>query len=102
MIYLTKAYILSIYIYTVYLYLLLNKQILSIDLFPHSFDFPKLPVAMVSHDSLERAEKRLGVPAVLGRFHQLPRQLADDYELSEKVIWGREAMQIHKKAIEFQ
>lgn len=43
---------------------------------------------MVSHDSLVRAEKRLGVPAVIGRFHKAPRQLQDDYELDEKVGWN--------------
>ena len=43
---------------------------------------------MVSHDSLVRAEKRLGVPAVIGRFHKAPRQLQDDYELDDKVGWN--------------
>eukprot|EP00439_Symbiodinium_sp_Y106_P013816 s3754_g1.t6 len=41
---------------------------------------------MVSNDSLERAERRLSVPAVLGRFHRLPRTLQDDYSVSEKVL----------------
>lgn len=42
---------------------------------------------MVSHDSLVRAEKRLGVPAVIGRYHKAPeRQLQDDYELGDKVL----------------
>lgn len=41
---------------------------------------------MVSHDSLVRAEKRLGVPAVIGRYHKAPeRQLQDDYQLCDKV-----------------
>ena len=44
---------------------------------------------MVSHDSLVRAEKRLGVPAVIGRYHKAPeRQLQDDYELGDKVRVG--------------
>ena len=43
---------------------------------------------MVSNDSLVRAEKRLGVPAVVGRYHRaLERQLQDDYELGDKVHW---------------
>ncbi|CAK9063963.1 Calcium-dependent protein kinase 4 (PfCDPK4), partial [Durusdinium trenchii] len=42
---------------------------------------------MVSNDSLVRAEKRLGVPAVVGRYHRaLERQLQDDYELGDKVL----------------
>ncbi|CAJ1343804.1 unnamed protein product [Effrenium voratum] len=42
---------------------------------------------MVSHDSLVRAEKRLGTAAVVGRFHRPnERSLADDYELNEKVL----------------
>lgn len=49
---------------------------------------------MVSHDSLVRAEKRLGVPAVIGRFHKAPRQLQDDYELDEKVGWNHGGLRI--------
>lgn len=42
---------------------------------------------MVSHDSLVRAEKRLGTAAVVGRFHRPnERSLADDYELNEKAV----------------
>ncbi|CAK9011332.1 unnamed protein product [Durusdinium trenchii] len=43
---------------------------------------------MVSNDSLVRAEKRLGVPAVVGRYHRaLERQLQDDYELGDKELF---------------
>eukprot|EP00434_Breviolum_minutum_P005247 symbB.v1.2.004625.t1/scaffold255.1/size249928/15 len=52
---------------------------------PHQHKLPYFS-AMVSHDSLVRAEKRLGVPAVIGRFHKAPRQLQDDYELDDKVL----------------
>jgi hypothetical protein len=50
---------------------------------------------MVSHDSLVRAEKRLGVPAVIGRYHKAPeRQLQDDYQLGDKVEgWLGQAVQ---------
>ena len=50
---------------------------------------------MVSHDSLVRAEKRLGVPAVIGRYHKAPEgQLQDDYQLGDKVEgWLGQAVQ---------
>jgi len=51
---------------------------------------------MVSHDSLVRAEKRLGVPAVIGRYHKAPeRQLQDDYQLGDKVREGWLGQAVH-------
>eukprot|EP00930_Biecheleria_cincta_P018207 TRINITY_DN14262_c0_g3_i1.p1 TRINITY_DN14262_c0_g3~~TRINITY_DN14262_c0_g3_i1.p1 ORF type:complete len:507 (+),score=97.66 TRINITY_DN14262_c0_g3_i1:93-1613(+) len=41
---------------------------------------------MVSKDGIERAEQRLGVLPVTGRYHRGPRKLEDDYALKDTVL----------------
>eukprot|EP00928_Gymnodinium_smaydae_P053651 TRINITY_DN37592_c0_g1_i1.p1 TRINITY_DN37592_c0_g1~~TRINITY_DN37592_c0_g1_i1.p1 ORF type:complete len:550 (-),score=123.44 TRINITY_DN37592_c0_g1_i1:129-1778(-) len=38
------------------------------------------------NEALNRAEKRVGKVAVTGRYHRPPKKLADDYDVSQKVL----------------